>query len=280
LGLTASDFRLYDNDVLQRVDAVSMEAVPLDVSIVVDLSVSAVLDVDTPRDTVRRMVAFLKPTDRFRVITMANSVVQAVPWQDAGPPDTSKIELVPGRITLVADSILMALLHRPNPDRRHLVVALTDGEDQCSIASGELVRRSAERSGAVFHWINLDSSRMTKELRTFHEVGKRYFAQARGAGATCKNAVRQVALGNFLSDAARLTGGAVHTAFSEGDVSHVVTVFDAVMDDFRQSYVLHYAPEKVPRAGFHRLRVELAKRGGKVRARPGYWGPEQAAGVQ
>jgi hypothetical protein len=57
-GLTADDFRLYDNDALQRVAAVSMDAVPVDVSFVVDLSGSAFPDLETARDAVRRMAAF------------------------------------------------------------------------------------------------------------------------------------------------------------------------------------------------------------------------------
>jgi hypothetical protein len=273
LGLTAKDFRVYDNNVLQHVEVVSMAAVPLDVSLVVDLSMSAVQSIGTPRETIRQMASFLKPTDRFRVITMGNAVVQAVPWQDAGPPDTSKIELVPGPISLVADSIFMALLHRPDPDRRHLVVALTDGEEHCSLASGETVRRTAERSGAVFHWINLDSSKVSKDLSTLRGVDtKKYLAQARGVEAACKNRPETVLIANFLSDAARLTGGSVHTALSEGEVSYVGTLFDAILDDFRQSYILHYAPEGVPSEGWHRLRVELVKKRAKVRARPGYWG--------
>jgi hypothetical protein len=280
LGLTAQDFRLYDNDVLQHVEAVSMDAVPLDVSVVVDLSSSVRWYRDEPRDAVVRLVASLRPTDRFRVITMENAVVLALPWQRVGAPDTSMIHPVPGSISLVADSILMALAHRPDPARRHLVVALTDGEDLCSLTSGESLRRSAERSGAVFHWVNLDSSTVSRDGRDVRGGDmKAYYARVQGIGSTCKTFTR-VPLRNFLSDAARLTGGSVHTAFSEADVPYIASLFNGILDDFRQSYILHYTPEGVPRGGWHPLRVELLKKRGKVRARPGYWGPENAQGAQ
>jgi hypothetical protein len=286
LGLTAADFRLYDNDVLQRVAAVSMDAVPVDVSFVVDLSGSAFQDLAAARDAVRRMAAFLRPADRFRVLTMGNAVINAVPWQPAGPPDTSRIQFALGHISLVADTVLISLLHRPDPDRRHLVVALTDGEDICSLASGESVRRGAERSGAVFHWVNveIETDPLQREGTRWSvslDSRKNYYAKSDGVASKCRNppAGKPIDLERFLSDAAQLTGGSVHTARSSADATGIALFFDAILDDFRRSYILHYVPEGVSRAGWHRLRVEVQGRGLRARARTGYWGTAAATGA-
>jgi hypothetical protein len=261
LGLTEADFRLYDNDVQQHVAAVSMGAVPLDVSIVVDLSSSiAWEDVDTPREIVRRLVALLSPSDRFRVLLMGNSVVQAVPWQPAGPPDTSKIQPMPGLITLITDSVLLALSHHADPDRRHLVVALTDGIEQCSLASGDTLRRGAERSAAVFHWVSVQGPQHEKFYK--------------GVTSFCKNRAEPADIGKVLTDATRLTGGSVVTTGVSENVTGITNSFNAILDDFRRSYIVHYEPEGVPRNGWHRLRVELQEKGLTVRTRPGYWGAE------
>jgi hypothetical protein len=211
------------------------------------------------------MTGFLRPSDRFRVLTMGISVINAIPWQPAGLPDTSRIQFTLGYISLVADSVLVALLHRADPDRRHLVVALTDGEDICSLTSGESLRRAAERSGAVFHWVNVEIG----PPRT-----KSGFARSDGVESTCKNKRgTPIDLGIFLSDATRLTGGSVHTASSRADVTGIALFFNAILDDFRRSYILHYEPQGVSRPGWHRLRVELPERKGyTVRTRPGYWG--------
>ena len=268
-GLTAEDFRLYDNDVPQRVAAVSVESVALDVSFVVDMSFSTFPDRDTARDAVRRMAGFLRPTDRFRVLTMGNAVINAIPWQRAGPPDTSRIQEVMGSMSLVGDSVLVALPHRTEPDRRHLIVALTDGQDFCSLASGDTVRKSAERTDAVFHWVNL-------------RLGgrPRGYAAYNGVESACRNNRGiPTEIGSSLSDAARLTGGSVHNAWSVADTSAIAGFFDAILDDFRRSYILHYVPDGVSRGGWHRLRVELPKRGKgyTVRTRPGYWGAANAS---
>jgi hypothetical protein len=256
-GLTPDDFHLYDNDVRQRVAAVSQDAVPVDVSFVIDLSRRAE-DLEALRDAVRRMTALLRTTDRFRILTTGNAVVNAVPWQPAGPPDTSVIQYALGHIGLVVDSALLALLHRSDPDRRHLVVAFSHGQDICSVATGDTLRRVAERSGSVFHWINIDPGRWQPVRGT-------------GVESICRNYTHDpIDMSRFLTDATKLTGGSVRATTSSATMT---SAFDAILDDFRRSYILHFVPEGVSREGWHQLRVELPERKGySVRTRPGYWG--------
>jgi hypothetical protein len=54
-----------------------------------------------------------------------------------------------------------------------------------------------------------------------------------------------------------------------------VQAFSKIFDDFRRSYVLHYSPERVPRHGWHQLRVEVPARKYTVNARSGYFGREK-----
>src|SRR5215471_17354195 len=46
-GLTPADFELRDNGVVQAIDAVSIETVPIDVTLIVDLSGSVVPNIKT-----------------------------------------------------------------------------------------------------------------------------------------------------------------------------------------------------------------------------------------
>jgi hypothetical protein len=259
-GFTPDDFRLYDNDVRQRVAAVSQDAVPVDLSFVIGVN-RDVEDLETLREAVRRMTALLRSTDRFRILTLRNSVVNAVPWQPAGPPDTSVIQEAPGMIRLVVDGVFLALLHRSDPDRRHLVVAFTVGQDICSVATGDTLRRVTERSGAVFHWINIDPGHWIPWRST-------------GVESICRNYTHDpIDMSRFLADAAKLTGGSVRAANTSATMT---SAFDAILDDFRRSYILHFVPEGVSREGWHQLRVELQAKGLTVRTRPGYWGTAPA----
>jgi VWFA-related protein len=272
-GLTVRDFRLYDNDVAQEIAAVSIDAVPVDLSIVVTNSGNPFIPIDSTRRAVDGIVAFLRPSDRYRVLTTGSAIVNAIPWRAAGAPDTSAIRQVSGETQMIADAVVMALLHRQSPDRRHLVVALGGSQSHCSLASGDALRRSAERSGAVFHWINLRRG-LPITLRLWAEdyvdPGVRAFCRLETATGGPND------FESFLTDAARVTGGAVHSAWL-GDDKVAVEAFDQIFDDFRRSYVLYYAPQGVERTGWHRLRVEVPTKGLEVRARTGYWGTVTAS---
>jgi hypothetical protein len=57
--------------------------------------------------------------------------------------------------------------------------------------------------------------------------------------------------GPALREAAARTGGELHTgALSDTPVE----AFRKILDDYRQSYVLHYTPTGVPRGGWHGAR--------------------------
>jgi hypothetical protein len=99
----------------------------------------------------------------------------------------------------------------------------------------------------------------------------------------CRNAAgKPLDIGSSLSDAARLTGGSVHTTWSVPDTSGIALFFDAILDDFRRSYILHYVPEGVSRTGWHRLRVEVPGRtkGYTVRTRQGYCSASEVPAVR
>ena len=69
-----------------------------------------------------------------------------------------------------------------------------------------------------------------------------------------------------LRQIARDSGGVVHT-----DPRNTQQHFTEIIEDFRRTYVLHYSPTGVTRAGWHDLKVEVARSGRfTVRARRGY----------
>ena len=51
------------------------------------------------------------------------------------------------------DALFVALTHTPAAGRRHLIVAMTDGEDCGSLLDGARVLDASGRSEAVLHWI-------------------------------------------------------------------------------------------------------------------------------
>ena len=71
-GLTAADFELRDNGVAQTINNVSIEKIPLDLTLLLDLSSSVDgLTLDRLKTAVRETTALLRPDDRIRLIAIS-----------------------------------------------------------------------------------------------------------------------------------------------------------------------------------------------------------------
>jgi VWFA-related protein len=251
-NLTAKDFVLTDNGVAQAIDAVTIESVPLDVTLFMDTSGSTAGALDRMKSNVVSIAKMLRPDDQFRLLTIGLSVDAPVPWQRAGSPVTLQMKAVPG-ISLVYDALFVALTHAPAAGRRHLIVAMTDGEDCGSLLDGARVLDASGRSEAVLHWIYVSNQ-------------GEFDPNAIGAWCTPGDA-REV---DFVEQSALRTGGDKHRS-RFGDPA--VRTFAQILDEFRQSYVLRYSPQGVKSTGWHAVAVQVpAQPAVTVKFRSGYFG--------
>jgi len=251
-NLTANDFRLTDNGVPQSVEAVTIESVPLDVTLFMDTSGSTAGALDRMKSNVITIAKMLRPDDQFRLITIGLSVDTPVPWQRAGSPISLDMKAVPG-ISLVYDALFVALTHTPATGRRHLIVAMTDGEDCGSLLDGARVLDASGRSEAVLHWIYVSNQGDFDQLSI-------------PAWCTPTDA-REV---DFVAQSASRTGGDSHRS-RFGDAA--VRTFAQILDEFRQSYVLRYSAQGVKSSGWHTVAVQVpAQQALTIKARSGYFG--------
>lgn len=250
-NLAASDFRVTDNGVAQPVEAVTIESVPLDVTLFMDTSGSTAGALDRMKKNVVQIAAMLRPDDRFRLLTIGLSVEAPVPWQPAGTRVTLDMKAVPG-ISLVYDALFVALTHAPATGRRHLIVAMTDGQDCGSLLDGARVLDASARSEAVLHWIYVSNS------GDFDEFSVSAWCTPTDAGEV-----------DFVGQSAARTGGDSHRS-RFGDAA--VKTFAQILDEFRQSYVLRYSPQGVAANGWHDVRVQVpAQPALTIKARSGYF---------
>ena len=252
-NLAASDFRLTDNGVPQSIEAVTIESVPLDVTLFMDTSGSTAGALDRMKSNVTSIAKMLRPDDQFRLLTIGLSVDTPVPWQKAGSPISLDMKAVPG-ISLVYDALFVALAHTPAAGRRHLIVAMTDGADCGSLLDGARVLDASGRSEAVLHWIYVSNQGDFDELSV-------------PAWCTPTDA-REV---DFVAESAKRTGGDSHRS-RFGDPA--VRTFAQILDEFRQSYVLRYSASGVTGKGWHTVVVQVpAQAGLMIKARSGYFAP-------
>lgn len=251
-NLTAADFRLTDNSVAQSIEAVTIESVPLDVTLFMDTSGSTAGALDRMKRNVVSIASLLRPDDQFRLLTIGLAVETPVPWQRAGNRLALDMKAVPG-ISLVYDALFVALTHAPATGRRHLIVAMTDGRDCGSLLDGPRVLDASGRSEAVMHWIYVSSD-------------GDFDPNAASAWCTPNDAGEE----DFLAQSAARTGGDSHRS-RFGDPA--VKTFSQILDEFRQSYVLRYSPQGVKSHGWHAVSVQVpAQPALTIKARSGYFG--------
>lgn len=250
-NLTAIDFKLTDSGMAQSIEAVTIESVPLDVTLFMDTSGSTAGSLDRMKANVITIAKMLRPDDQFRLLTIGLSVDTPVPWQRAGRAIALDMEAVPG-ISLVYDALFVALAHTPTAGRRHLIVAMTDGRDCGSILDGARVLDAGGRSEAVLHWIYVSSQ------GDFDQLSVPAWCTPTDAGET-----------DFVGETAARTGGDSHRS-RFGDAA--VRTFAQILDEFRRSYVLRYSPNGVAGNGWHAVVVQVpAQPTLTVKARSGYF---------
>jgi VWFA-related protein len=244
-GLKTSDFELLDNGVPQRIEALSVETLPIDVTLLLDLSRSvAGQRLERLKLSVVETAQLLGKDDRLRLIGVQHVLHQIFPFQAGGtrPPVDN---LVAQGGTALYDGLSAAMMRAAEPDRRQLIVAYTDGQDTISILSLDEAREIAGFADAVVHIVvpipNLKG----------------------------RSAMGLVPDADLLSDLAGRTGGQLFWV----DYSAPITdAFKEAISQFRTSYVLRYVPTGVPPGGWHDLTVHVKGGSYDVRARKGYNG--------
>jgi VWFA-related protein len=238
--LKSSDFTLTDNGVPQAIEALSVEAMPVDVTLLVDVSGSVGAGVlqglkRAVDDTARALGA----RDRVRLLTFSHEVRQLFAYRAGGAPAGLEM-LSAGGATSLYDALAAAMMQPRPPGRRQMILAFTDGADSRSFMDAPALLQLGGLSESVVHFA----------------VGIR-----RGSA--------DVPHKSQLSDIAAATGGDVTTFRVDNAIP---STFRDILDRFRTSYVLRYTPQGVPREGWHSLRVDVRKGSYEIRAKKGWQG--------
>jgi VWFA-related protein len=232
-GLTAQDFVLSDNGVAQKLESVTLDQLPLSVTLVLDTSGSVAGDrLSHLVQAGEALTAALRPDDRAALITFSHLIELRVPMTGELSAIRSALAALAGTgATALRDAVHLALELQPRDRTRPLLLVFTDGRDTASWLTEAAVIDSAHRIGVVIH------------------------------------AVR-VAGDPFLDRLVEAAGGRTWSATSDRQLREL---FTRALDEMRARYLLTYTPAGVSRPGWHELRVKLKTGSGDVTARPGYF---------
>lgn len=266
-NLTAADFLVTDNGVRQTVHLMDASTLPIDLTVVLDISGSMATLIGPMTKYAEDVVALMQAGDRVRLITVGNNVRQVFGFS-AGAELPHIDELTTGESTSLLDGLAAALMRARPPDRRQLVVAVTDGQDTMSTVSQQAFEALAARSDAVLFILRPEYTGMDRvPPRLPGNTRKRWSAPFAGfiepePGVTTGE--------GRLGYVARGTGGEFTRMFAtEGGLPRALA---DVLAEYRANYVLRYQLSGVTREGWHDIAVALPMHPGtEIRARRGYF---------
>jgi VWFA-related protein len=249
--LTAADFELRDNGVLQTIGDVQYETLPVNVFCALDVSGS--LNGEPLRQLTRAYVSVIDSLvsgDRAALISFANRMTLHSPLSSDWPQLKSLAANVrSGGATSLFDSFYGTLTVAEVGHGRTLVLLFSDGRDSSSWLTARQVLEAVRQSEVVIYPI---------------AVKKAWVPPPRVGRARVINIDYAK---EFLDALADESGGRVAYA---SDETALASTFLEVLSEFRQRYVLTYTPTGVSAAGWHTIEVKTRRRDLKVSARRGY----------
>jgi len=233
-GLGPADFEIFDNGVPQKVDLVSFEQIPLNVILALDMSDSVAGErLDNLRAAGYALLNGLKKEDQAALVTFRREVtLDADLTSSARTVREALDEAEPAGDTALVDGSYAAMVVGESDVGRALLIVFSDGLDTSSWLLPDSVLETAKRSDVVAYAVSV--GRVKAE---------------------------------FLRDLTSCTGGRLFEIEKTGNLS---AIFLSVLAEFRQRYLVSYAPRGVAKDGWHRLTVRVKRGGATVKARPGY----------
>jgi VWFA-related protein len=237
-GLAAADFELRDDGLLQDLEPILEEQIPVDAVLVLDASGSVSgPKLDSLQAAAGAFLDALRSGEHATLLAFNHAVQLLQPLTtDLAAARRALDRVSPRGSTALVDAVYAALRLRELGDRRIAVVVFTDGIDNMSWLSASDVVEAAGRSNVTVYAVTVRGKGDPKEP--------------------------------FLGDVARATGGRLFEASSHRDLR---ARFLDVLEDIRSRYVLRYVPGGPGSPGWHGLEVRLRNGKGEVLARPGYW---------
>jgi VWFA-related protein len=256
-GLKAENFLLTDNGVAQDVDSVTLEKLPISVSLVLDVSGSvAGEELAHLIDAGQQLVRSLRPEDRASLITFSEEVLVNVPLTaDVGSVGRALAGLRGSGATSMNDAIHVAMNLRPLDTSRSVIIVFSDGADNLSWSRPDALVDEVRKSGLVIHAIELQTAETAVRPKSPALLSQGFIDRGHG-GVPVLEALTAEA------------GGRAWSAKSSRDLK---ALFTQALEEIRARYLLTFTPKGVPQDGWHALKVSLRNARGDVTARPGYF---------
>ena len=240
--LNPTDFAVYEDGVLQRVEFFESRAVPIDLILLLDTSASMSDKMGVVHDAAVGFLKTLRDGDRGAVVTFGDTVNVIEPLtSDRALLERAVKQAEPHGSTALNNALYVAMKHfartaQSNGEvRRQAIAVLSDGEDTSSLISFDDVLAMARKSGVNIYTICLQNQYSPGR----GESGRRYFSQSDYS----------------MKSLAQETGAA---SFFPQSVQELKGIYSGISDELSTQYSLGYAPSNPrPDGRFRRIVVRL-----------------------
>jgi Ca-activated chloride channel homolog len=238
-GLKRQDFQVFEDGVAQPVASFVSEDAPLDLVLAIDVSGSMEKALGQVKPAVKQLLSKLRPGDAATLIGFNDNTFLAVEREKDPRTREEAVDLLTSwGGTALYDATIKALELVSREWGRKGLVLFSDGDDRHSLTRRETAMERVQASDAMLYSIGF------------------------GGGATVPH------LRSSLEGYARATGG---RAFFPTEVRQLDTVFDQIVAELANQYVLSYSSSNLKKDGKWRdIKVEVRKGRYEVRARKGY----------
>jgi Ca-activated chloride channel homolog len=238
-GLTRQDFEVFEDGVPQRIATLASEDAPLDLVLAIDISGSMEHALEEVKVAVTQLLSKLRPGDAATLVAFNDTTFIVAERETDQRAREAAVELLASwGGTALYDATVRALDLVSRERGRKGVILFSDGDDQHSLTSREAAMARVQASEAMLYTVGF------------------------GAGATLPRLRRS------LEEYARSTGG---RAFFPRDATQLDAVFDEIVEELGNQYMLTYSPKNLEQDGRWRdIKVQVRKGKYDVRARQGY----------
>ena len=264
-GLTANQFSLYEDGILQKISFFNAEDEPVSLGILLDVSSSmgASGKLDQAKDALSRLISTMRPEDEMFYLRFHREVDKIVDFTSDPHRILSAISATAAMKdgTSLYDSVARALCYmRSARHHKRALLVVTDGADQNSHRSLDELVPIVQASQAQVFIIGC--------------FGKEEYGLYRSAHTQKVALVTNQEIDNPLMAFKRLANeSGAESFFPSSD--KLQDAVDAVAHQLRTQYTLAYYPSSST-SGFRHIEVKVAQSGARVRARRGFGGVEPA----
>ena len=261
LGLDRQDFRVFEDDVEQKVTHFSNEDAPLSIGLLVDTSGSMGAKLDTSRRAVSEFLKTLNTADEAFLVQFSDQAQLAVPLtNDAAAIESSMTSATSGGLTALLDAVhtgLQEMKRAKNPRKALLIIS--DGGDNNSRYTSTQIADLVREADVQIYAMGVFEPTLSFGL----SGGKLGSAELDGP--------------RLLSAIADQTGG---RALAASTLRELPGIAERIGIELRNQYVLAYTPQNHGRDGkYRKIEVKVAQPKAlpalKARWRLGYYAPSE-----